>query len=659
MRPQNIFLSPPSRETLAKVFRQNAPASPYPKFGDARWAEIFARPRLAPVIACVVRQASAPAERDAPLPPLTDALYRQFAATGVRLPFENIYFERRRHLARAALTLLAAPASARDPDPDKNPALRSLASKMEQTLAEDSWTLPAHAPESPSGRDPRRVDLFAAETASHLADLLHVFGEILPKKLRAGIRAKLRRDIFENYLTGGEFFWWTQQRNNWNAVCHQGIVGAALAVEDDAGLLAALVAKASKHLPAFVDAFGDDGACSEGPAYWEYGFGAFSLLNEQLEKRSRGALSLFANNPKIARIAACGPAMSLSNGRVVNFADCAAETVLRASTLHYLADKFDSAACRQQAALNYALLTRPENTNAPFYESPRTDFLFYLHFFLHAPGDAEIAAAFTPSPPSAVAAARVDVLPTLGIQVARGRDTSGNLWESAAKGGNNAEEHNHNDVGNFLLNLNGRPVVAEIGRPEYTGAYFQKDTRYTFFAARSLGHSLPLINGCEQDAGAEHTAKILRADTAPDASGRILFEADLTDAWPVEAGLKRFVRRLVPNPSAGIFRWEDIIELRAPGNVESGFITGCEAIEILTPLHLVITDGRQKIHFRLITETTAENSNVLKWTHVDAHDCAMLDGRIQTWRRIVLAPARNAPLAARYHAEVEISLRPD
>lgn len=61
---------------------------------------------------------------------------------------------------------------------------------------------------------------------------------------------------------------------------------------------------------------------------------------------------------------------------------------------------------------------------------------------------------------------------------------------SPPRPGHNADHHNHNDCGSFLLNLDGAPALLEIGAPEYVHDFFN-DKRYTFLAARPLGHSVP------------------------------------------------------------------------------------------------------------------------------------------------------------------------
>jgi hypothetical protein len=77
----------------------------------------------------------------------------------------------------------------------------------------------------------------------------------------------------------------------------------------------------------------------------------------------------------------------------------------------------------------------------------------------------------------------------------------------AAKGGDNEELHNHNDVGSFIFARNGRQLISDIGGGVYSRQYFSNDTRYGYLECRSGGHSVPLINGAEQRFGKSYAAR--------------------------------------------------------------------------------------------------------------------------------------------------------
>ena len=149
-----------------------------------------------------------------------------------------------------------------------------------------------------------------------------------------------------------------------------------------------------------------------------------------------------------------------------------------------------------------------------------------------------------------------------GAIVSRGTDARGNLWEFAAKGGHNDEHHNHNDCGSYILNFNGRPAIVEIGAPEYVRGFFDNEKRYTFLAARSLGHSVPLVNGVEQGTGLEFAAGVVGCEMKPE---RAEFTVDLTKCYPAEACCRRLIRTFTFAKSQGLIRIVDDYELEGRG----------------------------------------------------------------------------------------------
>ncbi len=82
-----------------------------------------------------------------------------------------------------------------------------------------------------------------------------------------------------------------------------------------------------------------------------------------------------------------------------------------------------------------------------------------------------------------------------GIQLMAARSPQGLF--TAAHGGHNAESHNHNDVGDFVLYAGGEPVVIDVGFGTYTAKTFSKE-RYTLWYNNSAYHNLPVINGFPQ-----------------------------------------------------------------------------------------------------------------------------------------------------------------
>lgn len=543
---KNLLFDAPSQAELCACLAQGSAEPLLPPLGAPFWQERFARPRLRRIMETL--RPVAQAQADEPLPPLTDELYADFHVSGSRQRFEAVYFERRRRLARTLFCALAdGPGSAFVP---------SAVRQLEEIFDEVAWELPAHVV-SPDGKDPAVVGLFAAETAHLMAQCACLLGDALPAALGRRIGERLRTQIFDAYLThGGEdgAWSWSRSTSNWNAVCHQGILGAALLLEHNPERLVRLLHAAAPRLACFLAGFTADGGCTEGPTYWAYGFGWFMALNEQLEWRSNGKLSLVTGQEeRIRAIARYGVTVCLAGGRVVNFADSGAvSSDGHGPLLAYLGRRLDESACTDQARVLYGRLDE-QGVNMG---SIRCDVFYLERLFRHAPQGS----------PAAAPAARFDALPDLQVFVARGADARGVYWEFAAKGGHNGEHHNHNDCGTYVVHLDGVPAVMELGRPEYTRETFGP-RRYENNATRSRGHSIPVINGCEQAAGAEYAARVLRATHD---HGRVEIEIDLTRCYPQEARCTSCIRRFVFAP--GRLRVEDTIQLAAPGEVETAVI---------------------------------------------------------------------------------------
>jgi hypothetical protein len=270
------------------------------------------------------------------------------------------------------------------------------------------------------------------------------------------------------------------------------------------------------------------------------------------------------------------------------------------------------------------------------YDAERSDLFYWARLFLHAPG----------SPPKGEQnSAKPDAFfPSLGVWVVQGRDRNGRLWELAAKAGHNAEHHNHNDVGGFVLAVDGVALATEIGMPEYNADYFSA-RRYDFLAARTLGHSLPLINGHEQAAGEEFVGTVLCAEND---EPLVSFEVDLTNAYPAAADCHQFVRRLLLDKTAGLLTWCDEIHLQQPGLVESGFITDATDVVIESPAVAVLRKAG------IVLELAAQGEAV--WIRVETHAYVAHDGGSASCRRLVLAPASGKPIRD-FVGTVRLSLR--
>jgi hypothetical protein len=593
---------------LAGFLSVRPPSADLPPAGDPAWRAVRESPVTGPWAEGLLALAEDDCGRAMPeLPPELYAAARRGADPG---EFEGPYRERRRMLARAGLCALLFP---------EQPLWRErVATCGRAILAEPSWALPERVgPES--GIDPLHLDPEAAATAFLLAQTVAAAGE--PGGAMAGeALARLRETVFENYLARHGEFWWTRSPGHTNAVAHHGVLGAALAVEPDAGRVARMLLAAKNYLRVYLRGFGGDGASLEGVRRWEEGLGCFVSLNDLISARTIGQLALFSPGAGLHETARFGCRMKLSARKLVNFGDSGAEGSLDPGLLSRLAEVFADDEIAWVAERALADLAEG-GIDFDAGDGSLRGWAALLLFAASAEARADAAGGDA-------GVSRGFYFPDAAILVVRGRDGSGRLWEFAAKGGHNAEPYNHNDAGSYLLDLDGVPVAAEIGQPLGTHDYFHGG-RYDYLAARTLGHSLPLVNGFEQPAGPQAAARVLSFE---EVAGCFEWSLDLSACYPPESGCSDLIRTFRVDPGAGLVEVREIFEMVSGTGYETAVIVSRPVIR--TAKATLIDAGPVRV--------AVEPGQGTAISRVERHEYTDRDGRPQAVSRIVLVPEKPA-----------------
>ena len=443
--------------------------------------------------------------RGTAIPALPYSRFKLFYETGDRFQYEDSevgYFPRRGRLSAFGVQ---AWLYGREED------LHELEDIIWAICDEYTWSLPAHVERdaftSRLENDAYMVDLFAAETAQTLAEICFLMGDRIAPIVRLRVERLLNERVFDRVLK--QDFGWMTATHNWAAVCGGSVGMAAIyAIEDD-DHLAAVLDRVLPAMDSFLAGFAEDGSCLEGIGYWKYGFSYFVAFAELLERRTAGKIRLF-EDPRVEKIAAFQQKIYFPGGRTVCFSDGSNRarwfpgltfflsrrfeqvTLLPASTceLSYAADH-----CHRWSTIWRNLIwsdhTAAENMEYRTCQLPAAQW-----FIGHSPTGAGVA----------------------------------------AKGGHNAEPHNHNDVGSFQYYLNGEEMLSDLGSGEYTRQYFSEE-RYSHFVCGSQGHSVPMIDGCTQREGAEAMA----ADFEMDETG---LRMDMASAYGLKCltSLQRVLR---------------------------------------------------------------------------------------------------------------------
>jgi len=479
-----------------------------------------------------------------PIPEQPDDLYLEYSRNGNRTRFERVAFGRRGRLAPLVL------AECFENKGRFVPAIEQLVGAL---AAERTWVLPAHDGGLKNFHGAASdIDLFSSAVAWHLATTDYVLGEKLSPAARRTLRENVARRVLDPYraMVAGTRprNGWMTVTNNWNAVCLAGVTGAGLAQIEPREERAVLVVAAEKYSRHFLSGFTPDGYCSEGLGYWNYGFGHYVMLAETVRQATGGGVDLMAA-AEVEAAAAFGAHIQIIGGVAPAFADCDVGMRPSAPIMYFVNRRFGL------GLADYATLD--------------------LKTCLGSVSEAMIGCfpnAVSDKPP---AAARGPALrhwfEQAGVLVGRPAAGSACRMGVALKGGHNAEHHNHNDVGSFVVVVGDRPVLLDPGRETYTARTFSS-RRYESKLLNSFGHPVPVVAGQLQRPGREARARVCGDRTIfTDAADTLVL--DLSAAYAVP-DLKSLERTFVYcREGAGSLTVTDRVEFASPQTFETAVLT--------------------------------------------------------------------------------------
>ena len=484
----------------------------FPVFADrAAWAQIDPADKAELL-------AYADKWRAEPWPMLTAGMYASFIRTGSRTDCQTPYYARRRKLCSAVLHVCLT--GEMDLLPDVEDGVWLL-------CEETTWAISAHAylsKEHPFPDDQANVvDLFAAQTAMILSFTAQLLEGVLHPDVIDRIRREVERRIFRPFMDyDGE--WWMgftrTNLNNWTPWIISNVLMSAN-VWHWGG--AALIERACGMLDRWLKCVPEDGGCDEGAGYWNMAGGAF--LDCLMVLESLCAVDLWLDE-KVRRMMAYPELAHLGNGWFANFADCDARPRIDGERIQYAGEKTGNTALIRMGVEMRGV------PSAALSDTPHLSRVLMRLFFKPVQVEAEEVQ-------------QKDVwLPDLQVRIVEAVDRCGGTdgpkvlhTTVAMKGGHNDESHNHNDVGSFLMAVNGQMQVVDAGNMIYTAKTFS-DRRYELWNCRAAYHNVPMIAQYEQQPGLQYAAR----DVECLPNGMAL---DMAAAYPAEAGVKTCRRKLL------------------------------------------------------------------------------------------------------------------
>ncbi|HPI71797.1 MAG TPA: heparinase II/III family protein [bacterium] len=455
-------------------------------------------------------------------PELPATLFLEFKREGNRSRYEKNHFDRRTRLAQLLLAECLE---------GRRRFLDDICNGIWAICEESFWGVPAHMSAQKAGvglpdvSEPI-VDLFAAETASLMAWTHYLLGAELDSVsplLRPRMEKEIQRRLLEP-CRSRDFGWMgfpDRTPNNWNPWINSNWLACVLLMEKNQEQRVQDIAKILRSLDRFLEGYGDDGGCDEGPSYWgRAGASLFDNL-ELLHGASRGAIDYYSV-PLIQEIGRYIYRVQIAGLYFVNFADAPGVLTPPAELIYRYGERIQDPLMKNMA------LSLPRSKGVGRIASLGR----------------ELPALFTPMPAKDQSAqaplVRDHFFKDLQVMVARSQAGSAQGLYVAAKGGHNAESHNHNDVGNFILYQNGQPMIVDAGVGVYTAKTFSPQ-RYELWTMQSAYHNLPTIDGVMQQNGRAFQASAVKYYAN---ESRVLFQLEIQAAYPTEANLTHWLRSI-------------------------------------------------------------------------------------------------------------------
>lgn len=481
--------------------------------------------------------------------------FLEFVRSGDRRIMQNPYSARRRALQNMVLAELV---EGRGRFIDQ--IINGIWALSEQT----TWSASAHlsyqdaGPGLPDVEEPT-IDLSGGEVASlfswthhFLKDEFDKVNPLISKRIRYEIRHKILDVYYER-----EDFWWMgftgRMVNNWNVWVNHNMLTTILLMEEDTELKARNIYKTMRSVDKFIDYYEPDGGCDEGPSYWGHAGGALYEYLEMLHKSTGGKIDVF-DQEMIRNIGRYIYRAQISYPYVINFADASAKSGSRPGVVYRYGKTIEDPVMQAYGAFLAEKANWKESIPGGNLEVTLMN-LFQLSEINQAEAREPLISDF--------------FLPDL--EVCGGRDAEGSSdgFFFAAKGGHNAESHNHNDVGSFILYYNGEPAIIDVGVGTYTRQTFSSE-RYEIWTMQSQYHNAPTINGAQQNPGKDYLAKNVAFEKK---GNELKFQADVAGAYPEEAMVRNWYRTFSFKRGQSLTVTEDFRLTENKGTTSVNFMT--------------------------------------------------------------------------------------
>lgn len=434
------------------------------------------------------------------------------------------------------------------------------------TICEETyWCLPPHMGASkdnllPDVNDPI-LDLFAGYTGQQLAWIVWLLGDELDAispEIGKQIRRKVRYFVLDAILNHPRHWLGRDPQvmlNNWTPWICATWLSSVWIFEDDSEKFNKAMGMLTNALNVFMAQHPEDGGCDEGVMYWTQAGGALYECLTQLGGMTGNDKALLMDHPLLLRMAQYPQVMHVMGKDYACFADGRAYVAMPGYWISKWAEDLDDA----------SLLSFGNDLTHDQQAIPRTQHCnFYRQIIRPFMTDKLLSQTR-----AKIIAECDEYLPDIQVMTARSCEQAGKGWHVSAKGGHNAESHNHNDIGQYVVYRDGHPLLIDLGVETYSAKTFSSQ-RYEIFTMQSQWHNLPSFGDAVQLPGRDFAACNLHHQVDGDLT---TFSLDIAKAYDPACQLVTYLRQIQLDRQADCLTITDSFELERPRPMTMSFVT--------------------------------------------------------------------------------------
>ncbi|MCM4162737.1 MULTISPECIES: heparinase II/III family protein [unclassified Arenibacter] len=416
--------------------------------------------------------------------------------------------------------------------------------------------------------------LDVAEMSMAVAFGIDWAGEALPSSTVELAKVSLiEKGIKPSYNEKGNT-WWVGGSNNWNQVCHGGMVAASIVTADKNPELAAkTISRALDSMPRALVAYGPDGVYPEGSTYWSYGT-SFTVFTAAMFESAFGTDFGLAAFPAFLESANFRLLCNAPSGWYYNFADCSDKRSQQGDiTLAWFASKTGNKAFFEEDRF-----LAPADNMGKLGRNAGAGLVWVSQY--KEKEDQEVPLAWKGDGENP-------------IVIFKSPTGDPNQYYFGGKGGSGTVNHGNMDGGSFVFELNGVRWSIDTGNQKYhtleeTGFDLwhncQECDRWTLLTKNNFGHSTLSVNGQHHKVDGKAIFTDFKNGDRPEAS------LDLSAVF--EGQLKSAHRRFVKDSPISLLI-EDTLEASDSTQLITWQLITVADVEIVKGGAILSQDGKQ------------------------------------------------------------------